>query len=149
MSESRIHAAQLPSITLRPISTSGTSATSPAPLKLQAKSSSHDSDKAAKTANLTNIFKEWINSLPDNDTTILSHGSLLSILQEDSVQSFSIVFPAKSLPPSNNGANGNSPQEETKSQADVEAYSILNKTQLNQLKVEIGQPQAISHVFKR
>ncbi|KAF9348656.1 Peroxisome biosynthesis protein pex1 [Mortierella sp. NVP85] len=150
LAESRIHATQLSSITLRPISTSGTSVTSPAPLKLQPKSASHDSDKAAKAANLTNIFKEWVDSLPDNDTTILSHGSLLSILQEDSVQSFSVVFPTKSLPSSNNGgANGNSPQEETKSQTDVEAYSILNKAQLNQLKVEIGQPRAINHVFKR
>ncbi|KAG0320385.1 Peroxisome biosynthesis protein pex1 [Dissophora globulifera] len=147
LSEATINAVQVPTtITLRPISTSGSTSTSPAPLKLQPKSANHDSDKTAKAAQLTTIFKNWIASLPDNDSVILNHGSLLSIPYGETIQSFTIVFPAKLLPSTH---SNHSQQEEVKNQAEPEVYSILNKAHLSQLKIEIGQAQGVSHVFKR
>lgn len=134
---------QLPSIILRPISTPGSAPAAPAPLKLQPKSASHDSDKAAKATSVISLFKEWVNTLPDLDLTILSHGSLLSIPHEDTIQSFAVVFPAKSLPAVS------SQQEEGKSQPEPETFSILTKAQLSQLKVEVGQPQGVSHIYKK
>ncbi|KAI8598019.1 P-loop containing nucleoside triphosphate hydrolase protein [Dissophora ornata] len=145
LSEAHIRPVQVPNIILRPISTSGSTSTTPAPLKLQPKSANHDSDKAAKTTQLISIFKEWVDSVSEHDSAILSHGSLLSIPHGDTIQSFAIVFPAKSLP----SAHNNSQQEENKNQVEPEAYSILNKAQLSQLKVEIGQAQGINHIFKR
>ncbi|KAF9175027.1 Peroxisome biosynthesis protein pex1 [Mortierella sp. AD010] len=145
LSESHINAVQIPSVVLRPISAPGATPAAPAPLKLQPKSASHDSEKAAKTTNMISIFKEWIDSLPEGDNVIFTHGSLLTVPHGDSIQSFSIVFPPKSLP----STNTNSQQDEAKSQPEPEAYSIMSKAQLNQLKVEIGQAQGISHVFKK
>ncbi|KAF9902887.1 Peroxisome biosynthesis protein pex1 [Linnemannia zychae] len=143
LAETNVHSVQLPSITLRPISTPGSAPAAPAPLKLQPKSASHDSDKAAKATSLISLFREWVNTLPDHDSTILSHGSLLSIPHDDTIQSFAIVFPAKSLPPVP------SQQEEGKSQPEPETFSVLTKTQLSQLKVEVGQPQGLSHIYKK
>ncbi|KAF9433755.1 Peroxisome biosynthesis protein pex1 [Entomortierella beljakovae] len=144
LAESHIGAVQVQSITLRPISAPGTNPATPAPLKLQPKSASHDTEKAAKAASLTAIFKDWIDSLPNNDNIILSHGTLLTIPYSDTIQSFSIVFPPKSLPPV-----PQQQQNETKIQPEPEVYSILNKAQLSQLKIEIGQPQGIRHIFKK
>ncbi|KAF9549645.1 Peroxisome biosynthesis protein pex1 [Mortierella hygrophila] len=143
LAETNLHAVQLPSITLRLISTPGSAPSAPVPLKLQPKSASHDSDKVAKATSVISLFKDWVSTLPDLDSTILSHGSLLSIPHEDTIQSFAVVFPAKSLPavPSQ--------QEEGKSQPEPETFSILTKAQLSQLKVEIGQPQGISHIYKK
>lgn len=143
LAETNIHAVQLPSIILRPISTPGSAPAAPAPLKLQPKSASHDSDKAAKATSVISLFKEWVNTLPDLDLTILSHGSLLSIPHEDTIQSFAVVFPAKSLPAVS------SQQEEGKSQPEPETFSILTKAQLSQLKIEVGQPQGVSHIYKK
>ncbi|KAG0249408.1 Peroxisome biosynthesis protein pex1 [Mortierella polycephala] len=145
LSETHVHPVQLPSVTLRPISSAASTQTAAAPLKLQPKSASHDSDKAAKAASLISIFKDWINSLPGNDTVLLCHGSLLTIPHSDKIQSFAIVFPAKSLPVSHR----NGQQEEAKNQLAPEAYSVLTRAQLDQLKVEIGQAQGISHIYKK
>ncbi|KAG0215261.1 Peroxisome biosynthesis protein pex1 [Mortierella sp. GBA30] len=143
LSETHISPAQLSSIILRPISASGPTPTTPAPLKLQPKSANHDNDKAAKEKNMISIFKDWVVSLPEHNSIVLSHGSLLTIHYEEHIQSFAVVFPHKSLP-----ANHSSPQqEETKSQP--EAFSVLSKAQLSQLKTEIGPAQGISHVFKK
>ncbi|KAF9123574.1 Peroxisome biosynthesis protein pex1 [Mortierella sp. 14UC] len=143
LAETNVPSVQLPSITLRPISTPGSAPAAPAPLKLQPKSASHDSDKAAKATNFISLFRDWINTLPDHDSTILSHGSLLSIPHGDTIQSFAVVFPAKSLPPVP------SQQEEGKSQPEPETFSILTRAQLSQLKVEVGQPQGLSHIYKK
>ncbi|KAF9106167.1 Peroxisome biosynthesis protein pex1 [Mortierella sp. GBA35] len=137
-----IHSVQLSSITLRPISTPGSTPAAPAPLKLQPKSASHDSDKAAKAASFISLFKDWVNTLPGHDSTILSHGSLLTIPHADAVHSFSVVFPAKTLP-------AVSQQEEGKSQPEPETFSVLTKAQLSQLKIEVGQPQGLSHIYKK
>ncbi|KAF9191576.1 Peroxisome biosynthesis protein pex1 [Haplosporangium sp. Z 767] len=145
LSETHVHPVQLPSVTLRPISSDVSTPTTAAPLKLQPKSTNHDSDKAAKAAGLISIFKDWINSIPGNDTVLLSHGSLLTIPYSDKVQSFAIDFPAKSLPASHN----NGQQEEARNQVVPEAYGVLTKAQLGQLKVEIGQAQGISHIYKK
>ncbi|KAG0026134.1 Peroxisome biosynthesis protein pex1 [Podila clonocystis] len=142
LSESHASSAQLPSITLRPVSTSGASTATPSPLKLQPKSASHDSEKTAKAAQLSNIFKEWVSSLPDHGSVILSHGTLLNIPYGDSFQSFAVNFPPKSLPSLRQ-------QEDSKPQPEPEAFSIQTKNQLTQLKVEIGQAQGISYVFKK
>ncbi|ORZ24946.1 P-loop containing nucleoside triphosphate hydrolase protein [Lobosporangium transversale] len=148
LSEPHIQSVQISSITLRPISSSGSTPATPAPLKLQPKSANHDSDKAAKSANLISIFKEWVDSIPGNNPIILSHGSLLTIPNGDTVQSFSIVFPLKSLPSSAHSTQQQS-SEEAKNQPEPEAFSIMTKPQISQLKVEIGQPQGVSHVFKK
>lgn len=142
LSETHTSSAQLPSITLRPVSTSGASTATPSPLKLQPKSASHDSEKTAKAAQFSNIFKEWISSLPDHGLVILSHGSLLNIPHGDSFQSFAVKFPPKSLP-------SQPQQEDSKSHPEPEVFSIQTKNQLSQLKVEIGQAQGISYVFKK
>ncbi|KAG0055231.1 Peroxisome biosynthesis protein pex1 [Gryganskiella cystojenkinii] len=145
LSETHHQSVPLPNITLRPIATAGSTPSAPAPLKLQPKSASHDAEKTAKAANLTLIFKEWISVLPGNESLILSHGSLLSIPQGDAVQSFSVVFPAKSLP-----TPKPSQQEETsKSHPEPEAYSVLNANQLAQLKIEIGESQSVRYVYKK
>lgn len=96
----------------------------------------------AKAAQFNNIFKEWIASLPDLGSVILSHGALLNIPHGDSFQSFAINFPPKSLPASQQ-------QENSKLQPEPEVFSIQTKNQLSQLKVEIGQAQGISYVFKK
>ncbi|KAF9198235.1 Peroxisome biosynthesis protein pex1, partial [Haplosporangium sp. Z 27] len=145
LSESHNSSVQISSLSLRPISTSGTTAANPAPLKLQPKSANHDSEKAAKATSLISHFKEWVDSLPESDNVIFSHGSLLTIPHGDTIQSFAIVFPPKYLP----STNSNSQQDEAKNQPEPEVYSILNKTQLSQLRIEIGQAQGISHVFKK
>ncbi|KAG0370147.1 P-loop containing nucleoside triphosphate hydrolase protein [Gamsiella multidivaricata] len=145
LSEAHIHSVQIPSVTLRPISTTGATSATPAPLKLQPKSANHSSEKTAVATNLISVFKEWIESLPDNQAVILSHGSLLVIPHGDTMQSFAVVFPTKSLPPT----QSHSHQEETKHQSEPEAYSVLTRIQLVQLKVEIGQAQGISHVYKK
>jgi len=111
-------------------------------LKLQPKSASHDSEKTAKAAQFSNIFKEWISSLPDHGSVILSHGSLLNIPHGDSFQSFAVNFPPKSLP-------SQPQQEDSKPQPEPEVFSIQTKNQLSQLKVEIGQAQGTSYVFKK
>ncbi|KAF9988264.1 Peroxisome biosynthesis protein pex1 [Mortierella antarctica] len=145
LSETQTTPVQLPSVTLHPITASGSSPATPTPLKLQPKSTSHDSDKAAKAAASISIFKEWIASLPEHDTVLLSHGSLLVIPHGDSVQSFAVAFPSKALPAS----NSNSHQEESKNSSAPEAFSVLSKAQLGQIKIEIGSAQGISHVYKR
>ncbi|KAG9320627.1 hypothetical protein KVV02_002807 [Mortierella alpina] len=145
LSETQTTPVQLPSVTLHPITASGSSPATPTPLKLQPKSTSHDSDKAAKAAASISIFKEWIASLPEHDTVVLSHGSLVVIPHGDSVQSFAMAFPSKVLPAS----NSNSHQEESKNSSAPEAFSILSKAQLGQIKIEIGSAQGISHVYKR
>ncbi|KAF9211041.1 Peroxisome biosynthesis protein pex1 [Podila verticillata] len=142
LSETHTPSAQLPSITLRPVSTSGASTATPSPLKLQPKSASHDSEKTAKAAQFSNIFKEWISSLPDHGLVILSHGSLLNIPHGDSFQSFAVNFPPKALP-------SQPQQEDSKPNPEPEVFSIQTKNQLSQLKVEIGQAQGISYVFKK
>ncbi|KAF9585912.1 Peroxisome biosynthesis protein pex1 [Lunasporangiospora selenospora] len=144
VSETHTRASPLPSLTLRPISTPGSTST-PAPLKLQPKSASHDNDKAAKSMNLVSIFKEWTDSLPDDDTVFLSHGSFLSIPYRDTTQTFAVVFPPTSLPPA---ANGTQP-EDSKARSEPEAFSMHSKAQLKQLKIEIGQPQGVCYAFKK
>ncbi|KAF9921527.1 Peroxisome biosynthesis protein pex1 [Linnemannia zychae] len=143
LAETFIHSVQLPSLILRPLSTPGSTPAAPAPLKLQPKSANHDSDKAAKATSYITLFKDWVSTLPDHDSTILSHGSLLSIPHGDTIQSFAVVFPAKSLQAVPNQ------QEEGKSQPEPETYSILTKAQLSQLKIEIGQPQGVAHIYKK
>ncbi|KAF9116910.1 Peroxisome biosynthesis protein pex1 [Mortierella sp. AM989] len=145
LSESRINAVQIPSITLRPISASGATPTTPTPLKLQPKSASHDSEKAARATYLTSTFKEWIDTLPEHDNVIFSHGSLLTVTLGNNIQSFAVIFPPKVLPSTHTGSQ----QDDTKMIPEPEAYSILNKAQLSQLKVEIGQAQGLNHVFKK
>ncbi|CAO3566368.1 unnamed protein product [Mortierella alpina] len=145
LSETQATPVQLPSIILHPISTSGSSPATPTPLKLQPKSTSHDSDKAAKAATFISIFKDWIASLPEHDTVLLSHGSLLVIPNEDSIHSFAVAFPPTALP----ATNSNGHQEDSKNASAPEAFSFLSKAQLGQIKIEIGSAQGISHVYKR
>ncbi|GJJ68100.1 peroxin-1 [Entomortierella parvispora] len=144
LSETFHQSAQLSSITLRPIATNGSIPSTPAPLKLQPKSASHDAEKTAKADNLISIFKEWTNTLPTNESLILSHGSLLSIPHGDSIQSFSVTFPPKSLP-----VPKSAPQDETKNHPEPEAYSVLTVQQVAQLKVEIGESQSVRYVYKK
>jgi peroxin-1 len=144
LAETHHQPAQLSSITLRPISTAGAAPSTPAPLKLQPKSASYDAERAAKAGNLVSIFKEWTSSLPGNGSLILSHGSLLSIPHGEFIQSYAVVFPAKSLP-----VPKSAPQDETRNHPEPEAYGVLNAQQLVQLKVEIGENQSVRYVYKK
>ncbi|KAG0325736.1 Peroxisome biosynthesis protein pex1, partial [Podila humilis] len=148
LSETHGSSVQLPSLTLRPVSTSGASTATPAPLKLQPKSASRDAEKTAKATKLTNIFKDWIASLPDHGSVILTHGSYLSVPDGHSIQSFAVVFPQKSLPISSKQQQQQQ-QEDYKSWSESEVFSILTKNQLSQLKIEIGQALGVSFAFKK
>ncbi|KAF9415649.1 Peroxisome biosynthesis protein pex1 [Podila epigama] len=147
LSETNTSSAQLASVTLRPVTNAGTTAATPAPLKLQPNSASHDSEKTVKTTQLTNTFKDWVASLHEHGSIILSHGTLLSIPQGDATQSFVLQFPPKSLP----APSSQQQQQEDKKipSSEPEVFSIMTKSQLSQLKVEIGHARGVSFVYKK
>ncbi|KAG0255522.1 Peroxisome biosynthesis protein pex1 [Actinomortierella ambigua] len=146
LSESRATSAPLPALSLRPINTPGSPSNStPAPLKLQAHSSSINTGKADKLAKFGKAFQSWINSL-GADPVVLTHGALLTVpAGNDTFQSFTIHFPTKSLP--HNQPSGD--DGATRSPYEPEAYSIQTKAQLSQLKIEYGQPRNAIHLFKQ
>ncbi|KAG0223855.1 Peroxisome biosynthesis protein pex1 [Actinomortierella wolfii] len=146
LSESRVASVPLQALSLRPINTPGSSSSStPVPLKLQAHSNHLNSEKAVKQAKLNKLFQSWINSL-GADPVVLTHGALLTVPTEDGTfQSFTLHFPIKSLPQS---SNGNTDDGTSRSPHEPEAYSIQTKSQLSQLKIEIGQSRNAIHLFR-
>ncbi|KAF9974090.1 Peroxisome biosynthesis protein pex1 [Actinomortierella ambigua] len=150
LSESRAVSAPLPTLSLRPINAPGSASSStPAPLKLQAHSNAISSEKAAKVNKFNKALQSWINSL-GSDPVVLTHGALLTIPAENNTfQSFTMHFPAKSLPQNLNAPQSNGEDGATRSPHEPEAYSIQTKMQLSQLKIEFGQPRNAIHLFKQ